>query len=256
MSDLARDFAALVADVLAVADGLRATGAEVVARGATPGLPAAEPWPVAASTPAMPTWMASPAPERAAPHPPARSAPPPAPRAAAPPPPVQRAAPPPPPAPAPSAALFAASKWATVMTDPVQRLGELARDAGERCADCGEPPPVGEGSARARLAVVAAPLRGDAAVMFDKMLVHVLLLERADVFVVPAPPCGTCRAHLAKLLDAVDPRVVLAMGRPGVAAASGWKDRVLPTFHPDDLLARPADKRAAMEHLQEARRKL
>ncbi|MFZ5477814.1 MAG: uracil-DNA glycosylase family protein [Myxococcota bacterium] len=259
MSDVVRDFAALVADVLAHADALRSGGTEVVARGAAPGLPPADPRPPAPNV-ALPSWMeASPARPAAIPPNPAAS-PPPAVAAASPRPVV--ASPPPSAPPSPPAAstggagLFASSKWARVLTDPAERLDALAREVGERCADCGEPPPRGEGSARARLTVVADTMRGEAAVMFERMLVHVLLLERADVFVVPAPPCVTCRAHLAKLLDAVDPRVVLAMGRAGADAAGGWKGRVLPTFHPEDLVARPGDKKAAFEHLQEARRRL
>lgn len=85
------------------------------------------------------------------------------------------------------------------------------------------------------------------------MLLHVLVLERADLMMLPAPRCATCRAHAARILEVVDPRVVLAMGGPGADAAGGWKGRVVETRHPDELIAQPQEKRAAMEALVQVR---
>jgi uracil-DNA glycosylase len=106
--------------------------------------------------------------------------------------------------------------------------------------------------------------------MLDKMFVHVLAMERTDAWLVEANTCAIetdagCRAALLRQLEIVGPRLVLAMGTGaallGLSADRGrwqrWTDAdVLPTWHPNELLARPADKRGAMEHLTQVRGRL
>jgi uracil-DNA glycosylase len=108
--------------------------------------------------------------------------------------------------------------------------------------------------------------------MFDKMLMHVLALERADVWILEANACaatgggGTCRDLLLRQLAVAAPRLVLAMGAaaPAIVGASAvggeWSHArnadVLTTFHPEELLARPGEKRAALDHLTALRQRL
>jgi DNA polymerase len=300
MGSVVEDYAALVADTLAAIEALRATGAEVVPRGALAELPARDPaW---AEGPARlpegeahrgaraPTGVSRgpapdprgaplrPAPGEARPRNDAPVAPPrpvpveARPRADVAPEspalfrPSGPAAPAAPAAAAPTggAALFGA-KWASLRSDPAEELERAVAAAGPRCASCGQAPPRGVGNPRAPLAVVAEPLAGEAAAMFDKMLVHVLVRERADVFVVDAPRCAACRDTVKRQIEIVRPRIVLAMGPPAadllvVAGVGRWgrwgSIDVLPTFHPDELVLRPADKRAALEHLREVARRL
>jgi uracil-DNA glycosylase family 4 len=133
----------------------------------------------------------------------------------------------------------------------------------------------GKGSARARLVVLAADpagigLVGASGAMLDNMLVKVLALERSDVYVIEANACavagrtGTCRDLLLRQVDLVAPGVVLSMGAdllPGLRSPRGeWSSHgaidVMPTFHPTELVTRPADKRAALEHLTALRKRL
>jgi uracil-DNA glycosylase len=143
------------------------------------------------------------------------------------------------------------------------------------CPRCGRPAleRKGGGSPDARLVIVATSPDGDAlspegSAMLDKMLIHVLALERADVWVVEANPCAAtaddgCRAAVLHQVTVLNPRAILGMGlrsplgppRRGEWTRFGEID-VLSTFHPHELLARPADKRAALDQLTELRRRL
>jgi hypothetical protein len=125
-------------------------------------------------------------------------------------------------------------------------------------------PPRGAGRARATLAVVAAPLAGEAAVMFDRMLVHVLAMERQDVFLVAPGPCAACGEHVRRQVESVAPRAVLAMGEQacacvgaGVGRWASWAGRdVIGTHHPDTLVARAELKRAVFDHLKDLARRV
>jgi len=188
-------------------------------------------------------------------------------------------------APAPAAApasggfsgLFGA-KWQQALRDPAAEIGALL-DNTPACPSCGSEAASlrGTGAAGARLAILAAGpggrrLQGDAGVMLDKMLMHVLALERADAWIFEANGCavagggGTCRDLLLRQLAVAAPRLVLAMGAgaPDIVGASTavgeWSRAenadVLATFHPEELLARPSEKRAALEHLTALRQRL
>ncbi len=285
---LANQLADLVADTLAAADAWRLTGAAVVPGTPLDLLPAAEPWEPAAPTSARPAApRPAPAAPRPAPAPPrpasaaptsARPAPPrpaPAPLRPAPlrPAPVSSV----PPAAAPAGAALFGGRWQKALRAPGE---DLARELGAlpACARCAIPGMslLGAGDPKARLVVLAAGpegerLEGEAGVMLDKMLLHVLSLERTDAFIIEANACaladaaGGCSAAVLAQLTILAPRVVLALGRGSAVLGAGivrgeWSRHgsaeVLATFHPVDLLARPADKRATLEHLTAVRLRL
>ncbi|MEN9787604.1 MAG: hypothetical protein RLZZ299_2868 [Pseudomonadota bacterium] len=282
--DPREELAALTADLLAILDSWQRTGARVVAVGAVEGLgeapagllmgrgdippqrpPGRGEGPASASPPTRvegPAGVVPTSPRTASPAAPTPVAPVVAsvPAGSAPPAPAESVAP----APAtPSGGGLFGGRWAAVR-DPDAAL-RAARDEGpDTCETCGAPPPRGVGRARATVAVIASPLAGEAAVMFDRMLVHVLVLERADVFLVAPSDCGTCAARVRKQVEAVAPRAVLAMGEGAcalVGAAPGrwssWAGReALGTHHPDTLLARADLKRAVFDHLKELARRV
>jgi uracil-DNA glycosylase family 4 len=181
---------------------------------------------------------------------------------------------------APNLAGLFGAKWQQSIRNPEDDITQ-ALTAAARCPSCGAEALSlrGAGAAESKLAVVAAGpdgkrLVGEAGVMFDKMLVHVLSLERADVWVLEANACategpaaGTCRGVLLRQLEIVGPRVLLAMGNPaaaivGVSAAgrgdwARWRTTdVVATFHPVELVARPGEKGATMKHLTTLRQRL
>jgi uracil-DNA glycosylase len=114
------------------------------------------------------------------------------------------------------------------------------------------------------LAVLAAPLAGEARQMFERMLLHVLAMEPRDVFLLDPVACATCAAQLRLQLETVAPRAVLAMGEAARALTQGqvgaWGSFAgapcLATLHPEELLADPGAKRAAFEHLKELARRV
>ncbi|MDP2305316.1 MAG: hypothetical protein Q8P18_04745 [Pseudomonadota bacterium] len=299
MSDLSSELAALVADTLAAAESWRVTGAFLASTEPLAGLPAAEPWPVGAGQRPPPPRVEAPRPVAPRPmeaRPPAR---PPAPS------PMEAARPAVPPrpaeparvalgaarpadtgpaagigAPAPNLAGLFGAKWQQSIRKPDDEIAQVLAGTAQ-CPACGAEATTlrGAGAAESKLAVIAAGpdgqrLVGDAGVMFDKMLVHVLALERGDAWVLEANACatsgapaGTCRGVLLKQLEIVGPRLLLAMG--GAAAAivgvptvtrgdwARWRTSdVVATFHPVELLARPAEKGATLKHLTTLRGRL
>jgi DNA polymerase len=185
-------------------------------------------------------------------------------------------------------------KWAAALADPAAELRALHREASscEACGRCRSRGRVllGEGGKAAVLVLTGAPslaedtegrlFVGEAGTMLDRMLVHVLALERANVHVAAAAMCTggellpdeieACRRWLHRRLAIVQPRIVLAMGGPAAQAVRavpgkfGWSRYdagagavdVYHTLHPQELLERPSEKRLAMEHLREVRARL
>jgi uracil-DNA glycosylase len=107
--------------------------------------------------------------------------------------------------------------------------------------------------------------------MLDRMLLNVLMVERADTWLLEANACaaaaGSCRDTLRRQLDVVGPRLILGLGAgvgpllgglpPVLGEWAAWGEAdVLLTFHPSELVRRPADKRPALEHLNTLRRRL
>ena len=101
--------------------------------------------------------------------------------------------------------------------------------------------------------------------MLDRMLVHVLALEAADVWTVAPVACSTCAARVRSQVEAIAPRAVLAMG-PAAQALIGASGRgvwgrwagaeAVATFHPEELLRVPDDKRHAFAHLKDVARRV
>ena len=126
------------------------------------------------------------------------------------------------------------------------------------------------------------PFVGPAGQMLDRMLVHVLGLKREQVYILNVVKCrpprnrtpqpdeiAACRPFLLQQLEAIQPKVILAMGRPatqtlmetqrGIKAMRGRWQRyrggtpLMPTFHPAYLLRQPQDKRLTFEDLKAVR---
>jgi uracil-DNA glycosylase len=112
---------------------------------------------------------------------------------------------------------------------------------------------------------VSSPLAGEAQAMLDRMLVHVLAMEATDVWTVAPVACPTCAALVRSQVEAVAPRAILALG-PAAQALTGLSGRglwgrwagaeALATFHPDELLRAPDDKRHAFAHLKDVARRV
>jgi uracil-DNA glycosylase len=126
------------------------------------------------------------------------------------------------------------------------------------CAGCGEPPVLGTGGVRSGMALLYdAGSAADEAVLAN-MLVRVVGVEPADVLRFQPRACHACADAVTAQLDAVRPRVVLALGplargllfgEPGAWVRLGaWS--AIGTWHPAELATDPARKRVAFEVLK------
>jgi DNA polymerase len=128
---------------------------------------------------------------------------------------------------------------------------------------------------------VGSPFVGAAGQLLDKM-VGAMGFGRDDVYicnVVKCRPPGNrtplpveaqaCAPYLLGQLEAVQPRVIVALGRcaaenMGLVGAGGWRGRwgkfqgvdVMPTYHPAFLLRSPEYKRPVWEDLQQVMARL
>lgn len=123
---------------------------------------------------------------------------------------------------------------------------------------------------------LGSPFVGPAGQLLDKM-VAAMGFGRDDVYICNVVKCrppgnrtplpseaGACSPYLLGQLDAVAPRVIVALGRCAtenlglVGAGGGWRGRwgkfqgvdVMPTYHPAFLLRSPEFKRPVWEDLQ------
>ncbi len=122
------------------------------------------------------------------------------------------------------------------------------------------------------------PFVGPSGQMLDKMLVHVLGLQREQVYILNVVKCHpprnrnplpeeveACRPFLEAQLQAIRPKLVLVLGGvafkalfrtdTGITRSRGrWWDYqgipVMPTFHPAYLLRKPEDKRLTFDDLK------
>ncbi len=127
------------------------------------------------------------------------------------------------------------------------------------------------------------PFVGPAGQMLDKMLEHVLGLEREQVYILNVVKCrppgnrtplpeeiAACRPFLDAQIAAIQPKVILSLGRPatqtllktgrGIKSMRGTWQRlgdvpVMPTFHPAYLLRQAQDKRLTFQDLKELRQR-
>jgi DNA polymerase len=209
--------------------------------------------------------------------------------------------PPQPPAVAPPAV---PAGWARIAAearetrDPARELQLIRADLGDcrRCALCKERTNLvfGVGDPSADLVLIGEgpgyhedqqgePFVGPAGEMLDKMLTNVLGLQRTEVYILNVVKCrppknrtpqpeevAACRPFLERQIDAIRPKVVVALGSTafkalfdtpeGITANRGkWLEYqripTLPTFHPAYLLRTPADKRLAFEDLKAVRQR-
>jgi uracil-DNA glycosylase len=100
--------------------------------------------------------------------------------------------------------------------------------------------------------------------MLANMLLKVVLVEPADCLRFAPRPCLACAESVARQVRALRPRVVLAMGadaatmigQPPLGEWRRWaeSDTVL-SWHPEEIAADAARKRAAFVTLQEVARR-
>jgi uracil-DNA glycosylase family 4 len=129
---------------------------------------------------------------------------------------------------------------------------------------------------------VGLPFVGAAGQLLDKM-VAAMGYGRDDVYICNVVKCrppgnrtplpseaGACASYLTGQLEAVAPRVIVALGRCAaenlglVPTGGGWRGRwghyrgidVMPTYHPAFLLRSPEFKRPVWEDLQKVMAKL
>ena len=193
------------------------------------------------------------------------------------------------------------SRWAALASSSLaearaERVPDIAHDLGD-CRRCrlatGRSRIVfGVGNPEADLVIIGEapgfhedrqgePFVGRAGEMLDKMLVHVLGLQRQDVYISNIVKCrppnnrkplpdevDACLPFLERQIRAVDPKVMLVLGSValralfstdgGITRARGnWRDwngiPVMPTFHPAYLLRNPDGKRATFDDLKALR---
>ena len=140
---------------------------------------------------------------------------------------------------------------------------------------CGEAPGYHED-------IQGEPFVGPAGEMLDRMLVHVLGLQREQVYILNVIKCRpprnrnplpaefeSCLPFLERQIDAIQPRLILLLGSVALRSIFGpsvggikrnrgtwlaYRDvPVMPTFHPAYLLRQPADKRLTFEDLKATR---
>jgi uracil-DNA glycosylase family 4 len=125
------------------------------------------------------------------------------------------------------------------------------------------------------------PFVGAAGQLLDRMVVA-MGFARDDVYICNVVKCrppgnrtplpseaGACASYLLGQLEAVRPRVIVALGRCatenlGLSEGGGWRGRwgkfrgidVMPTYHPAFLLRSPEFKRPVWEDLQKVMNRL
>ncbi|HEX5656022.1 MAG TPA: uracil-DNA glycosylase [Polyangiales bacterium] len=128
---------------------------------------------------------------------------------------------------------------------------------------------------------LGSPFVGPAGQLLDKMITA-MGFARDDVYICNVVKCrppgnrtplpqeaGACAPYLLGQLDAIAPRVIVALGRcaaenMGLVAGGGWRGRwgqfrgidVMPTYHPAFLLRSPEFKRPVWEDLQKVMARL
>ncbi len=128
---------------------------------------------------------------------------------------------------------------------------------------------------------LGSPFVGPAGQLLDKM-VSAMGYQRDDVYICNVVKCrppgnrtplpneaGACAPFLLGQIDAIAPRVIVALGRcaaenMGLVSGGGWRGRwgkfqgidVMPTYHPAFLLRSPEFKRPVWEDLQKVMARL
>lgn len=88
-------------------------------------------------------------------------------------------------------------------------------------------------------------------------MIEAMGLKREHVFISELAECQDCNALLLRKLEAMKPKIIVTLGERATQKFQEIRDiRIIPTFHPDELLQNPASKREAWGHLQQAAREL
>ncbi|MBM4390453.1 MAG: hypothetical protein FJ090_04985 [Deltaproteobacteria bacterium] len=151
-------------------------------------------------------------------------------------------------------------KWKARAQGPEERLAAAVAALPEHCEGCGEPTLAGRGGLRSSLVLLAPAARGEASTMLSNMLLKVLSVEPGDAWTAAPRACASCIGALARQVEAIKPRVVLALGPEG-GSGLGLVERgrwgrwagadAIWTWHPEEILADATRKRAAFEVLKE-----
>jgi uracil-DNA glycosylase len=107
-------------------------------------------------------------------------------------------------------------------------------------------------------------MSGESDAMLQRMLVHVLAMERGDAFVIAPGGCAACAELARRQVALVAPRAVLVMGdvaarvtRVPYGKWGRWTDLdALATHHPDAIVAKPELKAPVFEHLKDVARRV
>lgn len=266
MDDLRAELATLVADLAETFDGLRGQGVRFVPRESQPFVPEPLPPPLAPTPRAAAPPPRAEAPPRPAASPPLAAF---APRPTPPAPPVSLAPPAPrtpPPAAVPSPAAAPPpegagllGRWAGVLASPAERLRKAQEKLPSACPGCGQPPLLGSGGTSSGLALLYDAGSAAEEETLANMLVRVVGVEPADVLTFHPRACVACAEAIATQIEAIRPRVVLALG-PHARASLGSEAAVwsrfagvdaVGSFHPAELAADPSLKRPAFETLKQ-----
>lgn len=163
----------------------------------------------------------------------------------------------PPPAPAGGGGLL--GRWAEQLVGPDERLAKVVEGLGAPCAECGEPPVIGAGAIRSGLALCADATNEAETTVLANMLLKVVGVEPGDVWTATPRACPTCIAGLRRQIEAIKPRVLLALGPTTVAATGLARGEwgafagvpAIATWHPSELAADAARKRPTFDVLQQ-----
>ena len=148
-------------------------------------------------------------------------------------------------------------KGAIVMA---RRAGVRAEVATLSCKLCdGRDTVVDTGNPKAELMFVGEGSDEQASQLLYKMI-EAMGLTREQVYIANVAKCEACTAFLSKQIEAVGPKVVVALGEFAAQMLRTFPDRngtkIIPTFHPAALLSNPELKRETWQHLLLAAKEL
>ena len=252
MRELREELATLSADVAEAVEASRLLGtADVPCEPEGVAVPSARAAPRVLPAPRPAPPVVRPAPPPRAPAATAPATPAPTPTTTLPAPPL------PPAAPVQGGGLL--GRWAAQVAGPAERLRVVQERLGERCSGCGEPMIAASGGLESGMALLYdRGAEADQSVLTN-MLVRVVGVEPADVFTLEPRTCGSCAEAAVAQLEAIRPRVILALGPlaramtrspPGAWTRLAGTDAV-GTWHPSEQGSDAAHKRAVFDVLKQ-----
>ena len=167
---------------------------------------------------------------------------------------------------------------------PSEALKRIAGQLGEcrRCQLAGGRPLFGEGDPTARIMFVTSGpstvdsyFQGEADTIFSRIVENVFKMGRHEIYLTGAVKCCgeadrqqsiTCQGYLQQQIMAIKPEVIVALGKVAAQSLLDSKEPisrlrgtwgqfmgvpVMPTFHPDFLVASPSKKRETWQDLKQ-----